>query len=765
MDLLKNMHERRMPQYISAYCIGGFGLVRFVEFLEGRMQFSPHWVNLTVIALLCLLPAVALLAWSQGRPGKDHWGRLEKIAIPANLVLTIVTLLFVFHGKDLGGITTTVAVADENGQVSERVVPKSAFCKRVILYAFDNAGPADQDWLRFGLPLMLDFDLSQDPFIDGRQTSEMIGAVRNAGYPEGVDIPRALQRKLARESHFPFFLTGIVQRTENSYVIETELHGSDNGRVLAKHEFQGPDISALVDELSLQLRRDLDLPASHIDEQVDVAVAEILSEDIDAISIFSRAAIEASVHNRWDVASELSREAVKLDPTFAMAQFILSTSCSLLGGAEESTTAINAAMANLYRLPERLQLQIKAIYYLNAEQDADKGMAVVEMWTQLYPHDTDALILMAYLYLLRNDRSASIAAYETALDINPHRYELLHEIGNLHQELGEFSKAEEYLRQYAERFPTSIQSWSKLADLYLDFGELTLATETLERALLIEPQHIATRLSLADIAAKEGKFAKANDILAQLRSEAKTTQSLFDVLDQQMSLCNLQGQIIRSQSFLDEFVDCAQELYNPIEVNVIHAVHLRCSCDIGRPEESLAALENLVESTAPPVDRMVAYFKFSPLIDLNRLDETEVGIDDTEELVEQLKIEIWRPRIADARGQLAVARSDYASAEEQFRSAVDLNPTSPRTQRWLGRVLRLQGKFDEAEEVLNQLLRIDPNNGKTNLELAQLYSETDKLTKAREHLRIALHAWQDADPEFIPAIEAREMQSILGSLP
>jgi tetratricopeptide (TPR) repeat protein len=765
MDFIQNLRERRLPQYLSAYVFGGLGLVRFIEFLEGRLQFSPHWVNLTAVGLLLLLPAVTILNWSQGRPGKDRWGKLEKIAIPINLVMVVVILFVFFGGKDFGALTQKVAIADETGQVTERVVPKSEYRKRVAFFALKNAGAEDQNWLCHGVPIMLDFDLSQDAFVDSRQAAVTIVALRNEGYPDGLNVPVALQRKIAREAHYPLFFNGTFRTEGDITIIETKLQASDNGKLIAERQFQGPNILDLIDEISLQLRKDLDIPSGYIEENVDVTIAEILSEDIEAIRLFTQAAMLISAYNNWEGANELLMEAVERDPTFAMAQYVFSASNTMVGSTEGTATAIAAAMDNLYRLPERVQLQIKTYYYYNHKQDPDKGMAIVEMWTRLYPQDSDAFKQKAFLHSIRGENEAAIAAFEQALKIDPHQYELLQQIGNIYKALDEFSKAESYLRQYADQFSTRIEAWTQLASLYLNYGKPAEAKEALDQALLIEPNHIAARVSLSEAMTLEGQFDEARDLLEQLAAEANSPQERFEVLDRQMSLCQFKGQISSIYSFLDRYVEIAGGLYSPPEVTIIHALRLPVLTEIGRADEALASIESLAANTMPPITDFVNYFRINPLIKMNRLDEVEAIINQTEATVEQLKLEVWRSRLLEARSNLADARGDYVSAARLLRECVEITPLSSRMQRRLGRVLRLQGKYGESRKVLERLLKLNPNNGRTNFEMAQLYNDTDNVSKALEHLRVALITWQDADPDFAPAKAAHELQSKLNSLP
>jgi hypothetical protein len=38
MPLFQELRQRRVPQYVSAYILGGWGLIQFVQFLEGRLS-------------------------------------------------------------------------------------------------------------------------------------------------------------------------------------------------------------------------------------------------------------------------------------------------------------------------------------------------------------------------------------------------------------------------------------------------------------------------------------------------------------------------------------------------------------------------------------------------------------------------------------------------------------------------------------------------------------------------------------------------------
>ena len=99
----RDLTERRVPQYLAIYIGVCWGLVQFMSFLEDRYPsvVSAVWTDITLLATVLLIPSVALFTYNHGRPGRDRWTVLEKVAIPANLALAAGILFLAFGGRDL----------------------------------------------------------------------------------------------------------------------------------------------------------------------------------------------------------------------------------------------------------------------------------------------------------------------------------------------------------------------------------------------------------------------------------------------------------------------------------------------------------------------------------------------------------------------------------------------------------------------------------------------------------------------------------------
>ena len=188
--------SRRVPQLLALYAGVGWGIIEFASFVEDRYMVSPHWVDISFLSLFLLLPSVLLFTWNHGQPGKDELTRTERLFIPSNLILAVVVLVIVFRGRDLGAMTTTVMIQGEDGSEIERVIPKSAFRKRVGLFLFDSAGDVE-DWALRSFEAAVATDLGQDMFVDVRHTPFYEERLEQAGFKGGHGVPFSLQREIA----------------------------------------------------------------------------------------------------------------------------------------------------------------------------------------------------------------------------------------------------------------------------------------------------------------------------------------------------------------------------------------------------------------------------------------------------------------------------------------------------------------------------------------------------------------------------------------
>ena len=99
---------------------------------------------------------------------------------------------------------------------------------------------------------------------------------------------------------------------------------------------------------------------------------------------------------------------------------------------------------------------------------------------------------------------------------------------------------------------------------------------------------------------------------------------------------------------------------------------------------------------------------------------------------------------------------DYDQAITSFQKELDLEPTDPMPNMYIGRCYRKLNKFQAAIDSIQKTLKVYPFNPSAHYEIALCYLDAGDRESAMQHLRTALDVWKDADPEYKPAKKARE---------
>jgi len=755
MNLFQELRARRVPQITSGYIVGGWGLIQFFDFLEGRMAVSPNLVNLVGVGLVVLLPSVIMLAWVHGRPGKDTWGRTPKVILASNILAMFMLLGFLFRGQDLGNITKTIEVQDENGAVSERVVPKNQFRHRVLLFYPENIGDESDNWARETLNTLQAMDLNQDVFVEAVIPMGIVSLLKDVGNEDGFGLSRPLKRKLVKEGHLPFFITSTLEFKDDVWIFSSELHESNSGRVLSKRTTEAPDLFTLTDLTSREIREDLGIPSAHLESSEDLPVVDLSSTDIEAVKSHVQGLLAVTFENDWERSAPLFDDAVARDEGFAMAQFMRFAVYQTLGEKEKSEEAIAVAMENLFRVTERTRFMIKAQYYYNVKQDSDKADAVLKMWNQIYPNDVEALSMIAIFSFVHQDLHATIDAYKKILAIDPSQVKLIRQMANCYKALGENEKAEEYYLSFVEKFPTDTKGYRDLANFYSHVGQLDQAREILEKAQLVDPGELDLMLGLIDLDIKLGKYQQAKDVLNTQLKRAKTERDKLGILTRQMDMASILGHSEELLQIIESYHSSMREIQNPLQADLVYSALLPLASHAGLSEQVLERLDTLSSQVPDPFNKLIGIGRSWVLIDLGRVDEAKADLDEASALVDAFKFETYKSTIAIIRGSAAEKTGDLPLAVEQYKIAIDLSLTvQPISRIRYARALRKNNQLEEAETVLNEALKQNPVHPELHLELAEVLFSRDMEQKALEHLQIAEKAWSGAHESYPPAKRA-----------
>jgi len=375
MTLIKDLLQRRVPQILGIYLATSWAIIEFLDWFINHFSISPYLSELVLITLASMIPTVLLIAYFHGKPGKDTWTKTEKIGIPVNIVGAILLLFFAFKGKDLGATAQLVSVEDEEGQIIERMVPKSEFRKKIMLFFPENlSGDTALNWLSFGMADLLHTDLIQDYYLEVR-TAYHSESARNrmhaAGYENLTGLPLMLEKEITEILHLDYFLTGSFSRQESLYQVHTKLYNSRNGKLISEHSLDGENVMQLVDQISVLLKNDLKVPDYHMEEATDLPVAELTTGSLSALRWYVKGSNEATFRKDWNRTIAYLEQAIQEDPTFALAYYDLYQVYLVTNQSEKGAALFDPLMDHMFKLPEKLQFQVKASYF-EFKQEFDK---------------------------------------------------------------------------------------------------------------------------------------------------------------------------------------------------------------------------------------------------------------------------------------------------------------------------------------------------------------------------------------------------------
>jgi tetratricopeptide (TPR) repeat protein len=761
-NFFKNLWDRRVFQVAGIYIAGSWIIKQAVATVVTRYFLSPHITGLAWVILLSLLPSVILITYYHGRRKKNQWTQAELIGLPANLVLTIVVLVIMFRGKDLGAATQAVVVETEDGERIERMVVKSEFRKKIALF---NLESTDNDstiaYLQYSIPTMIEYDLGQDFFIESMSSVRFFDKMRDAGYPSGVGLPISVMKKLTNNYHLNYFLSGSIVFKEGQYTIKTKLYEAEYGKLIAENTFSGPDYFMLVDEISVSIKEGVGIPNNHIVQSYDLPIADIFTGSDKALQLFSQANKDM-IFKDFGSAMKNLELAVDEDKGFAIAYLSLANVCFNSNQVEKAKLALDNAMQHIDKVPERSQFFIKFFYYL-LQQQADKALAVIKMWTELYPEDIEAHTMLAQRLQMADDIHGAIKEYQLILSLDPEQYEFLNFIGDLYQKIGESDSALYYFEKYAEKFPKNYRSYENIGDHYKTIADFEKAKEYYEKAILLEPARIDIPLALAVVELRVGEFDKVIASYEQLLANARSAEDSASVLASMSTYYSVTGQADKSLEANQQMVEIYKKTMPMLRVLVQQVFQIEKYIIAGEKEEAFSLLAQIESEFEPPLDKVAAFGYLFGYIETGEDEKAESYVPIATELAKVFGEEMLLSNVNYGMARIYQLREEYENAIEYYQLFLEKNPTNYPMHAYMSECYRGLKDYDKAEESIQLALKHYPYRPTILFKASKLYFDLGKDEKAMEYLQLANDIWKDADVDYKSANEAKvllnEMQA------
>ena len=758
ISLLKHLWQRRVPHITGIYCLLVLFIYFALEYISSNYLLSPHLVKFGAILLLSLMPSVILISYFHGKAASGEWKNIERFGLPINLIISAVILFSVFNDKDLGATTTSVNIIDENGQTIEREIIKSEFRKSMTIFLFENTSDdASINWMQVGLPFMIGYDLVQDVFIRSESVIQLKQEISDEGYSPEEKLPLIIEQKIANQRHSDYFINGKIHKNSNSeYAIDVSVYQTNTSKLTAQKSYSGANIFELVDQISKQLKFELKIPESHIEEVRDLPISEMLTSSESSMRDFTLLMTSRFFENDFDAAQIHGNNAIAADDSFILAHaqmvdIYLSTSQKQL-----SDEAFEKVMQNIIRLPEQIQFRMKYSYYLLIEENPEKAIAVVKMWKDLYPQDIQAYELAANLYQLKNEPNLAIAEFEEIMKLDPSRYYNNLSIANLYSSQAKYDEAIKYNKKYADRFPESSDPYLAIGHIYFKLRDFDLARYNYEKVLMIEHDNTPASIGLADIELIEGEYLKAEQLYLKMLEISKTPQDRSGIYGSLAQLYELRGQMEQSLESLESKYDEMAKHSEPSNVIINRAVELDSYVKAGKSDLAFKIAEELKSKLASPIDKFISLGYMAIYLELKDVEAIEATILEIEDAIRSFHYEILTPYVTSAKAEVFLIKEEYEKAIEQYKAFLIESPQNLSMNAKIAMCYRELGDYPKAMEYMNIVMNRSPFVAEINYEMALIYSKQGQNEKALDYLKIALKTWENADVNYQPAKLAQE---------
>jgi tetratricopeptide (TPR) repeat protein len=724
------------------------------------------------VAMLVMLPAVLLIAYNHGAPGRDRWTRTEKFFVPANAALAAFLLWFVSPMINVEAATETLTIEDETGALQEFEVARRGYHREVVTFFWENqTGDPELDWLSYGLPIMLKHDLNRvspvltaDTPIDSPLLKQRM---REQGYDRLQGVPNGMAVELSRDRQSDALVVGSFSVDGNSKIVSARLIDAASGDTLETISASTGDWMTAVDAVTTAVLGAWEIAPA--ENHRDDPVSDHLTGSLEAVRHFAMARVAIEVDGDYPRGVSQFSAALQIDPNFAEARSELSVRQFLSGDLEAARDSATQALRNSYRLSTSSEFVLKANRYI-FDGDYVRGERVLDIWTEVEPNSTLALQSVAQLSRVRGTSESldkALAAYDRLLELRPSDYSIYQQKAQVEQQRGDYDKAVELLSRYLELVPNSGNGHRQLAVLYQAQGDLDAAQAALEDAVILSNDPLGAELGLARLEARRGLSGAATSRLNELRSGELLPQQDLQLLLVTIEILLAQGRIEDAIELTAEANEIARTLVPPANrIIAIEAQQATMLSLLGRFDEALDLVDRIATQLQPPLSLHVNFI-YTPIhAAANNRDEFRRWAQNSREArdqlpefynaimtLEQAQLDIW-----DKDFDAAIANIDAGSAmlgQSFLQTLIDSLGISEVFVN-IAQLYLDAGATDKAKDQLEAVLRVYPGYAYAKLMLARVLIATGDADNARLFLEEAIALWSDADEEYMYLQQARE---------
>ncbi|MBD3233179.1 MAG: tetratricopeptide repeat protein [candidate division Zixibacteria bacterium] len=370
--------------------------------------------------------------------------------------------------------------------------------------------------------------------------------------------------------------------------------------------------------------------------------------------------------------------------------------------------------------------------------------------------DAEFSLLMGELAMVHSDDSTALEYFRTAAEKDPDNYSAHKSLASHYLNYNQPDSAQPHLERMVELNPMDVQAASALGQLLTTQGQYDSATVLFERVLEIYPNHKGASAGLAAIYQETEQPEKALEIYNRIIEEYPEDILFYSMkINTELSLGMTDKALKTGMHVLGMEPDNRQFLLSVVQLqiareNFAEAESLLSKYLEHKPEDSGVKLllgriytfnekyslaQTILQSIIAEEDTLgEAYLLLAS--NYLRQDMTDSSISILQNAIPKVQ---QKDVMYHQIGNIYNSRRHYPQAIQYYRKAVGLNPDDPGHKIALAEVHDSNGDFNEAEDILRDLIKQYPDNATALNNLAYMYiNQERKLDDAEKYLERAL---------------------------
>jgi serine/threonine protein kinase/tetratricopeptide (TPR) repeat protein len=662
-----------------------------------------------------------------------------------------------------------------------QMIPRKEGAGRSIAFiGFKNqTGDAELDYLREAIPHLLITSLEQSNRIRVTSWERMKDLLRNSGRDAAAIFDEEAGFEVCRKEGIEAVVLGSFVKAGETFATDVQVLDASSKRILKSASARGDGVASIlksqIDEISRTIRRGIAPPALKI-ETPGRKIIDLTTSSMEAYDYYLKAR-EAGDNFFYADARGFAEKAVALDPTFALAYYVLARAAGNLLDDPAANNALEKAKTYSTRATERERLFIEAKYAGSIERDPAKEIRLLKDLVDKYPEDKEAHFELG-LSLFSSDRNPeAIGELEKAVAIDPRYGFAVNELGYAYARMGDFAKAVQSFERYAELNPGLPNPVDSIAEMNLFMGNLDEAAAKYQEALAIKPDFFNAYPGLAYVYALKEDYGEAERWVEEYPRKAPAQWASLDAPYIKGVYDHLLGRLDRSLTGFFFNRSQAEKFKYPSGVAYIDWTMGFLYADRGEFDKAVAAFRSSMDSNVKedPSRRAnyAADFSFSlGWVELKqgRLEAVKTHLTEMENVLpglspaDRTEMTLYYSLLSAEAALAGDSVEQAISLGEKivFGMLPSVNSGSmgryniPFLKDVLARAYWKNGDLDKAITEYDRLTTIDPKNRLRMLihplyhyRFGRVLEEKGDKNRARLEYGKFLKYWADADPRFV----------------